>query len=115
MAYKEVNEGNVYLCSGCPMPGDMEVIYGSLLNDGFKVCCEKISKMTKEKGYALQDVIKDLTTLVLATDMPGEVLGDILDGMSEVEHQLGVGTDEGLQLRALVGVFVGGRASLKPE
>ena len=68
--------------------------------------------MSKEKGYALQDIIKDLTTLVLATDIEGDVLGDILDGMSNVEHQLGVGTDEGLQLRALVGVFVKARCDM---
>jgi replication factor C subunit 3/5 len=112
MAYPLVNESNVYLCSGSPMPNDMETIYNSLLNDNLSTCVEKVGSMSKEKGYALQDIIKDLTTLVLATEIEGDVLGDILDGMSNVEHQLGVGTDEGLQLRALVGVFVKARCDM---
>ncbi|GMI23013.1 hypothetical protein TrCOL_g38 [Triparma columacea] len=112
MAYPLVNESNVYLCSGSPMPNDMETIYNSLLNDNLSTCVDKVGSMSKEKGYALQDIIKDLTTLVLATEIEGEVLGDILDGMSNVEHQLGVGTDEGLQLRALVGVFVKARCDM---
>ncbi|GMH46842.1 hypothetical protein TrRE_jg1691 [Triparma retinervis] len=109
MAYPEVNQSNVYLCSGSPMPADMDLIYHSLLNDPLSTCATKIGGLCASKGYALQDVILDLTTLVLATEMPGEVMGEILDGMSEVEHQLGVGTDEGLQLNALVGVFVAAR------
>ena len=49
MAYPLVNESNVYLCSGSPMPADMTLIYESLLNDGLMQGVEKISKISKEK------------------------------------------------------------------
>ncbi len=35
MGYPEVNETNVYLCTGDPLPSDILVIVKSLLNDSF--------------------------------------------------------------------------------
>ena len=114
MAYDIVSEENVYLTSASPLPDDMTKIFNCLLNETFKVSYDTVKKMCQEKGYALADVVTDLTALVLATEMPDEVLGEILDGMSGVEHQLAFGTDESLQLAALIGIFIKGRTMMTP-
>lgn len=35
MAYPEVNEENVYLCTGNPLPSDIEAILSCMLNEPF--------------------------------------------------------------------------------
>ncbi len=114
MGFPTVDASSVYLTSGAPLPADMSDILSRLLNDGFNQAYDGIRDICSSKGYALADVITDLTDLVLSMDLPGEILGDIMSGMSDVEYQLAFGTDEWIQLQALVGVFVKARAALSP-
>lgn len=107
MAAKEINETSVYLTSGAPLPKDMEVILTILMNDTFRVAYEKITEICTEHGYALADVISDLTVMISSmSGLPNEVMGRLLDGMSNVEYRLAHGTEEKLQTASLVGVFV---------
>ena len=69
--------------------------------------------MCSAKGYALVDILQDLTFSIAALQLSGEALACILDGMSNVEHRLAFGTDEKLQTASLVGVFVKARQSLE--
>ena len=68
------------------------------------------------KGYALVDVLQDMTTLLLAQDdMDNVALGKLLNGMSNVENRLAAGTDEKIQAASLVGVFVETREAMKSQ
>lgn len=109
MSSKQVNESTVYLTSGSPLPNDLHTILQSLLNDKFLCAHETITNLCKKKGYAMSDVIFDLTTIVCCLKLPPGALGMILDGMSRIEHRLSFGTDEELQCASLVGVFVQAR------
>ena len=109
MANDTVDETSVYLTSGSPLPQDMSTVLDLLLNHPFQVAYSKITKMCKTKGYALVDVLGDLTTMIMAVDLPDGALAEILDGMSNVEHRLAFGPDETMQAASLVGVFVKAR------
>jgi replication factor C subunit 3/5 len=113
MACELVDERNVYLTSGAPLPSDVKMVMEWLLNDNFKEAYEKLTGMGAIKGYALTDVLTDLTTIVMGMDFPPGVLAVLLDGMSDVEHRLAFGTDEKLQAASLVGVFVKARHLMK--
>mmetsp|Transcript_6433 Transcript_6433/g.9476 ORF Transcript_6433/g.9476 Transcript_6433/m.9476 type:complete len:343 (+) Transcript_6433:133-1161(+) len=107
MSASEVNESSVYLTSGSPLPSDMEIILDTLMNQSFQSAYEEILKLCTNNGYALVDVISDLTVMVSSLDnLPNEVMGRLLDGMSNVEYRLASGTDEKIQTASLVGVFV---------
>ena len=106
MSHDVIDEKSVYLTSGAPLPQDMKTILDLLLNQTFQAAFEQIFKMCSTKGYALVDVLQDLTKLVTGLDFPAPVLAGLLDGMSDVEHRLASGTDEKLQTASLVGVFV---------
>jgi len=110
-----VDETSVYMTSGSPLPSDIEAILTSLLNDTFRDSCEKISKMCTTKGYALADVLKELTPRLCAMKgLDALPLGKILDGMSQVECRLAMsGTEERIQTASLVGVFVETRQMLE--
>jgi replication factor C subunit 3/5 len=106
MAAEEVNEASVYLTSGAPQPQHIEEILTSLLNDSFAKAYTRISTLCRSQGYALADVIEDLTACVMSLEFESPMLGQLLDGMSQVEYRLAFGTEEKLQLASLVGVFV---------
>ena len=57
----------------------------------------------------------DLTEMVLGLDLPDLVLADLLDEMSTIEHRLGAGSSDKLQLGALVGVFMIARQAMTSE
>ena len=84
-----------------------------LFNKEFHQAYNQISSMCAIKGYALADVLQDLTIMVMAMELPDGVLAEILDGMSAVEHRLAFGTNEKLQTASLVGVYVKARHLMK--
>jgi len=85
------------------------------LNLEFKEAYDKLVAMCSTKGYALADILTDLTTQVISMDFPPGVLAVLLDGMSDVEHRLAFGTDEKVQAASLVGVFITARHIMKVE
>ena len=113
MSSDVVNEKNVYMTSGAPLPKDVEQILEWLLNLDFKQAYGKLVHICVTKGYALTDVLADLGTAVVGMEFPPHVLAVLLDGMSDVEHRLAFGADEKLQAASLVGVFVQARTVMK--
>lgn len=112
MSSTKVDESSVFLTSGAPLPSDLEVITHTLLNDKFSEAQEKITALCKTKGYALADILSDLTTVVSSMELPPGALAEILDGLSNVEYRLAFGTDEEIQCASLVGVFVRARSMI---
>jgi replication factor C subunit 3/5 len=108
-----VDETTVYLTSGAPMPADVDIILDYLMNHTFQTASEEIIKLCTHKGYALADVLSDLTAKLICLDMDSVPLALLLDGLSDVEHRLTYGTDEKLQTASLVGVFVRTRQTVE--
>jgi len=113
MSFQVVNETSVYLTSGSPLPLDVDAVINSLFNDNFSVAYEKIINLCKMKGYALVDILSDLTTIVTTMELPPGTLADLLSGMSNVEYRLGFGTNEEIQAASLVGVFTQARLMMR--
>jgi len=113
MGSEIVDEKNVYMTSGAPLPRDVHVAMEWLMNLEFKDVYEKLTNMCSAKGYALTDILTELANKVTEANFPPGVLAVLLDGMSDVEHRLAFGTDEKLQAASLVGVFVKGRHVMK--
>jgi len=109
MSSSKVDETSVYLTSGAPLPADMTAILDLLLNHPFLKSSRDIINLCSTKGYALVDVLTDLTIMVTSMDFPPGILADLLDGMSNVEYRLAFGTSEKIQIASLVGVFAKAR------
>jgi replication factor C subunit 3/5 len=101
-----INEKSVYLTSGAPLPSDIDQILSVLLNESFRKACHVVINICSTNGYALADVVQEITSKIISTEMDSIPLAMILDGMSNVEHRLAFGTDERIQIASLVGVFV---------
>jgi len=109
MSFETIDETSVYLTSGAPLPSDIDTITNSLFNDDFVKAYENLITMCSTKGYAMADILTDLTTIVTTMKLPSGVLADLLDGMSNIEYRLAYGTDEKIQGASLVGVFIKAR------
>ena len=115
MSSEKVDDISVYLTSGAPLPVDLEAIFQSLLNDKFVDAQAKITALCKTKGYAMADILSQLTIMVSGMELPTGALAEILDGMSGVEYRLAFGTDEEIQCASLVGVFVRARTMMSAK
>ena len=106
MAYnKRVDETKVYLCTGNPLPSDIETITTWLLNESFEICYTNISKMQREMGYALSDILTDVYNYVQKIEFPPEARMYLFDSLASLEHRLTFGTTEDIQLSSLVAIF----------
>ena len=115
MANPVVDEKSVYLTSGAPLPSDIERINDWLLNLTFREAYEKLVAACSTKGYALADILTDLTLYIIGSELPPAVMSELLSGMSNIEHRLAFGTDEKIQAASLVGVFRKARHRMKLE
>ncbi|GMI49997.1 hypothetical protein ScalyP_jg1925 [Parmales sp. scaly parma] len=111
---KKLGEDEIYLTSGAPLPRDLKELFTVLWNKGFNEAVTFATDMSVLKGYALTDMVGGLGKLVLEMELPSEVLGEVMSGLSEVEHRSNFATREHLQIAAMVGVFVKARGMITP-
>lgn len=60
MSSPAIDEKAVYLCTGNPLPSDIEKIAHWLLNEPFTVAHDRITEMKTLKGLALVDIVREL-------------------------------------------------------
>lgn len=105
MAHDVVNEANVYMCTGNPLPKDIADMAQWLWNDGFAAAVAKCADMQKRKGYATSDLLQDLYRYTMDWELPPTCRMYLYDQLATLEHRLSNGTAEELQLSSLVSVF----------
>jgi replication factor C subunit 3/5 len=112
MAHREVTETTAYLTAGAPLEADLDVAQELLFSSAFKDAYAGLKRMAVEKGYALQDLVTEITARVIAVGLPSEILILLLDKLSTIEYRLSYGGSEVLQLGDFVGAFVQARDML---
>ncbi|PRP88648.1 replication factor C subunit 5-like [Planoprotostelium fungivorum] len=115
MGYDKIDEEEIYQCTGQPLPSDIQTIFDTLFNKGFKFAVDKISKLQSTKGLALQDIITELHRKILKVEFSEEVKMILIDKLADIEHRLAAGTSEKLNLGALVGAFQLAREQISKE
>eukprot|EP00741_Cyanophora_paradoxa_P007176 tig00001085_g6944.t1 len=105
MASGIVNSENVYLCTGNPLPKDIESMGYLLLNTPFQEAQDGVQELKSLKGLALADIVRDIFDLINKLQLPPGDIIDLLPRLATVEANLAVGASERLQLGALVGAF----------
>ena len=113
MAFPEVNEDVVYLTAGAAVPAVIDKILQSLLNDDFGTSYKGLLNDTTLYGYALCDIVTELSVRISKVDLPDPVMACIIDKLSCVEHRLSHGVSEKLQIGAVVGAFIIARGMMK--
>ncbi|KZV23206.1 replication factor C subunit 3 [Dorcoceras hygrometricum] len=112
MASQQITEEAVYLCTGNPLPKDIEQISFWLLNESFATSYQKISEIKTRKGLALVDIVREVTMFVFKIKMPADVRILLIKEMADIEYRLSVACSEKLQLGSLIAAFTQARSSL---
>ncbi|XP_058782490.1 replication factor C subunit 3-like [Vicia villosa] len=61
MASQQITEEAVYLCTGNPLPKDIDQISYWLLNEQYSESFKRINDMKTRKGLALVDIVREVT------------------------------------------------------
>lgn len=112
MASPQITEEAVYLCTGNPLPKDIEQISHWLLNEPFSESCSRISNIKTKKGLALVDIVREVTMFVFKIKMPADVRVQLINEMSNIEYRLSFGCNDKLQLGSLVSAFTRARSAI---
>jgi replication factor C subunit 3/5 len=112
VAYPEVNEASVYLCTGNVLPQDADAVTKALVNEAFSPCVDLLRSMVREKGYAIGDILTEVADRVMRIEFPPMAMACLLDELSNLEYRLATGTNEQLQLASLVSAFTTARESM---
>ncbi|TXG53005.1 hypothetical protein EZV62_022174 [Acer yangbiense] len=112
MASQQITEEVVYLCTGNPLPKDIEQLSFWLLNESFADSFKRISEIKTRKGLALIDIVREVTMFVFKIKMPSEVRVRLIDDLANIEYRLSFGCNDKLQLGSLISTFTRARTAL---
>lgn len=112
MASEKITEEDVYLCTGNPLPRDIEQISHWLLNEPFAESYKKISEMKTRKGLAIVDIVREVTMFVFKIKMPSNVRVQLINDLADIEYRLSFGCNDKLQLGAIISTFTHARSAL---
>jgi len=70
MASEVVTEESAYLCTGSPLPTDIEAVAQALFNEDFVDVFQRIGDMQVAKGLALVDIVQQLLPCAALPFMP---------------------------------------------
>ena len=116
MAYGKITGENVYKSAGFPSPEDMEFVMQVLLNKSFSECLESLQTLRTTKRFALSDILTELVKKLQDVVFPPKADAYLYKELAELEwlcwcemtrrYRLTAGTQEDIQLAALVSVFI---------
>ncbi|KAL0724299.1 hypothetical protein Bca4012_038898 [Brassica carinata] len=112
MASERITEEEVYLCTGNPLPRDIEQISHWLLNEPFAESYKKISEMKTRKGLAIVDIVREVTMFVFKIKMPSGIRVQLINDLADIEYRLSFGCNDKLQLGAIISTFTHARSAL---
>ncbi|CAH2067732.1 unnamed protein product [Thlaspi arvense] len=110
MASEKITEEEVYLCTGNPLPKDIEQISHWLLNKPFAESYKNILEMKTRKGLAIVDIVREVTMFVFKIEMPSHVRVQLINDLADME--LSFGCNDKLQLGAIISTFTHARSAL---
>ncbi|MFQ6639821.1 hypothetical protein Gotur_016133, partial [Gossypium turneri] len=85
MASQKITEEAVYLCTGNPLPKDIEQISYWLLNESFAESFKRVSETKTRKGLALIDIVREVTMFVFKIKMPSDVRVQLINDLADIE------------------------------
>lgn len=106
MAFKNVNEDNVYTCVGHPLKKDIDnILYWLLNDDNFDETYKKITELKVNKGLALEDILTEVHLYIQRVELPPRILSQLIIKMASIEERLAQGCTEKIQVSALIAAF----------
>ena len=104
-----VDRDFIYTMTGYPHPKDIVEIFDILMNDNVKNAYSKIKKIKSTKGLSLIGIVTQISQKILELEGPGNIIGNIIMRLGEIEYRLSISCSEDIQLGSLVSAFTESR------
>lgn len=101
----KVDEATVYRVSGRAKPKDVEECVKLALSGKFKDAKKKMDDLMISQGLSGEDVTRQIHRVLMGMDLPQEDLVTLLDRLGEYDFRIVEGSDERIQLDALLAQF----------
>ncbi|XP_058753816.1 uncharacterized protein LOC131626995 isoform X2 [Vicia villosa] len=85
MASQQITEEAVYLCTGNPLPKDIEQISYWLLNEQYSESFKRINDLKTRKGLTLVDIVREVTMFVFKIKIPPAVRVQLVNDLADIE------------------------------
>ncbi|CEF67821.1 Replication factor C subunit 5 [Strongyloides ratti] len=105
LAFGKVTEDNVYNCVGQPNPKLIENMLKILMNDDLNKGFKAINEILLNRGFALTDLIGGMLDLLLRLELAQDIIAHLIEQIAIIDKRLTQGSDEKVQLAALVSLF----------
>jgi replication factor C subunit 3/5 len=113
MAFPDkIDEEAVYSCTGNPLPSDIRSMVECMLAMDVATCFNKISTLKTEKGYALQDILTSVHSILVRLKIDNSSRISLYKALADIENRLAAGANEKLQLSAMISAFILVRANM---
>merc|ERR1711865_116953 len=106
MAFPSITEENLYLCTGNPLPRDIEAISQCLLKEDYADALKSVADIKQDKGMALSDIVTEVSAHMEGVQFTGDVRCFLLDQLANIEYRLACGASERTQLHGMIGAFI---------
>jgi replication factor C small subunit len=103
---KPVDAEVVYSIAGRAHPADVRELINIAMNGNFVEARKKLRGMIQKYGVAGSDIIRQMHTELFRTDIPEQWKIRLADVIGEIDYRLVEGSDEEVQLSALLARFV---------
>ncbi|MGM5487347.1 MAG: replication factor C small subunit [Nanobdellota archaeon] len=103
---KKIEEKDVYSMASVAQPKEVREFLDQALSGSFNDARKKLLQVMLQYGLSAQDVIKQIQQEIQNLDIPGRVQVQLIDKCGEIEFRLVEGSDEFIQLEALLAHIV---------
>lgn len=106
LAYKKIPVDKIFEVTGRPSPDDVQLIYDSLSNKSFNEANETVLKLKLAKSLSVDDIVREVHSQVMATNMTDQMKMFLINRLSEIEYRLAQGSNERVQIASVIGSFI---------
>lgn len=94
LSYKYISKQKIYDVTGRPSPADITTIYKCLTSQSFNQAFDQVMKLKLQKSLSLDDVVRDIHTEIMRTEMNDSMKMFLINRLSEIEYRLAQGSNE---------------------
>lgn len=106
LATKNVNEINVYKCSGEPNSKIFKNLLNHLINNSFDKTYVYLSKLKLDYSISLIDLIARIDKFILNLELSKNQLSALIRNLSQIEYNLSNGGTDEIQMASMIACFV---------
>ena len=102
----KIEPADIYASTGRPNNTQIMQVFKSLCKNNFKENYDIISKLKKENGFTLDDIVNELHVKIVKSKFEKQHKIKVIKRLAEVQERIAYGCSEYMQIASLIAIFV---------